>query len=116
MILYILILILFFVGLYGVLVKKNLIKVIIGIVIMSHSINLLLILLGYRKGGIAPILTEGVSLQKFVEKGVDPLPQALVLTSIVVDLAMIAFLAALAIRLYEKYGTFDTDEIRRLKE
>jgi len=116
MILYILILILFFVGLYGVLVKKNLIKVIIGIVIMSHSINLLLILLGYRKGGIAPILTEGVSLQKFVEKGVDPLPQALVLTSIVVDLAMVAFLAALAIRLYEKYGTFDTDEIRRLKE
>jgi len=116
MILYILILILFFVGLYGVLVKKNLIKVIIGIVIMSHSINLLLILLGYRKGGIAPILTEGVSLQKFVEKGVDPLPQALVLTSIVVDLAMVAFLAALAIRLYEKYGTFDTEQIRRLKE
>jgi len=116
MILYILILILFFVGLYGVLVKKNLIKVIIGIVIMSHSINLLLILLGYRKGGIAPILTEGISLQEFVEKGVDPLPQALVLTSIVVDLAMVAFLAALAIRLYEKYGTFDTDEIRRLKE
>ncbi len=116
MILYILILILFFVGLYGVLVKKNLIKVIIGIVIMSHSINLLLILLGYRKGGIAPILTERVSLQKFVEKGVDPLPQVLVLTSIVVDLAMVAFLAALAIRLYEKYGTFDTDKIRRLKE
>jgi len=116
MILYILILILFFVGLYGVLVKKNLIKVIIGIVIMAHSINLLLILLGYRKGGIAPILTEGVSLQKFVEKGVDPLPQALVLTSIVVDLAMVAFLAALAIRLYEKYGTFDTEQIRRLKE
>ena len=116
MILYILILILFFVGLYGVLVKKNLIKVIIGIVIMGHSINLLLILLGYRKGGIAPILKEGVSLQKFVEKGVDPLPQALVLTSIVVDLAIIAFLAALAIRLYEKYGTFDTEQIRRLKE
>lgn len=116
MILYILVAILFFVGLYGVLVKKNIIKVIIGIMIMGHSVNLLLILLGYRINGVAPILTKGVSVEEFAKAAVDPLPQALVLTAIVVDLALVAFLAALGIRLYEKYGTFNLDKIRKLKE
>jgi multicomponent Na+:H+ antiporter subunit C len=51
----------------------------------------------------------------FYENSVDPLPQALVLTSIVIDLAFVSFIAALAIRIFEKYGTFDTDKIRRLK-
>jgi multicomponent Na+:H+ antiporter subunit C len=113
---YILVSILFFIGLYGVLVKRNIIKVIIGIVIMSHSVNLLLILLGYRKNGQAPILQKGMPIQHFIQTAVDPLPQALVLTAIVVDLAMVIFLASLAIRLYEQYGTFDMDKIRRLKE
>lgn len=116
MILYILVAILFFIGLYGILVKKNIIKVIIGLMIMGHSVNLLLILLGYKLKGIAPILTKELSVEKFVQTAVDPLPQALVLTSIVVDFAIVAFLAALGIRLYEKYGTFDLDKIRRLKE
>jgi multicomponent Na+:H+ antiporter subunit C len=46
---------------------------------------------------------------------VDPLPQALVLTSIVIGLAVTALLVAIAIRIYEKYGTFDITKIRRLK-
>ncbi|MCX6348536.1 MAG: NADH-quinone oxidoreductase subunit K [Candidatus Aureabacteria bacterium] len=46
---------------------------------------------------------------------VDPLPQALVLTAIVIGLATTALIAAIAIRLYEKYGTFDITEIRKLK-
>jgi multicomponent Na+:H+ antiporter subunit C len=46
---------------------------------------------------------------------VDPLPQALVLTAIVISLATTAFVIAVAIRIYEKYGTFDITKIRRLK-
>jgi multicomponent Na+:H+ antiporter subunit C len=46
---------------------------------------------------------------------VDPLPQALVLTSIVIGLGITSLGIALCIRLYEKYGTFDITEIRRLK-
>ncbi len=46
---------------------------------------------------------------------VDPLPQALVLTAIVIGLAVTALIAALAMRVYEKYGTFDITKIRRLK-
>ena len=111
MIIYMMCLALFCVGVYCILVKRNLIKIIIGIGIVEYAVNLFLILIAYRWDGRAPILQEGV----IVKDMVDPLPQALVLTSIVIGLAVIALLVALAVRIYEKYGTFDITEIRRLK-
>ena len=51
----------------------------------------------------------------FLARSVDPLPQALVLTSIVIGLGVTIFAIALCIRIYEKYGTYDITEIRRLK-
>ena len=59
MIIYILCLLLFLVGLYGVIAKRNLIKIIIGIAIMECSINLFFIMIGYVEGGTAPILSNG---------------------------------------------------------
>lgn len=115
MIVYILVALMFFTGLYGIMAKKNIIKIIVGINLVGYTTSLIFVLLGYKWDGIAPILTENMSTLYFVEKAVDPLPQALVLTSIVIDLSFVAFLAALAIRLFEKYGTFDIDKIRRLK-
>ncbi|RLC56615.1 MAG: cation:proton antiporter [Candidatus Cloacimonadota bacterium] len=111
MIIYLLCFILFLVGLYGVISKRNLIKIIIGIAIMEYSINLFFILIGYVEGGTAPILTKGFENSKFV----DPLPQAMILTSIVIGLATTALLLAVAIRLYQKYGTFDINKIKDLK-
>ena len=107
--------ILFMVGLYGVLVKKNIIKIVIGLIIMDYAVNLFLILLGYREGGVAPIITEGTAAAEFVKRSVDPLPQALVLTAIVIGLGVIALMVAICIRLYERYGTFDITKMRRLK-
>ena len=111
MILYSLCLLLFLVGLYGVVAKRNLIKIIIGIAIMEYSVNLFFILVGYIEGGTAPIITKGFENSKFV----DPLPQAMILTSIVIGLATTAVLLAVAIRLYQKYRTFDIDKIKSLK-
>jgi len=111
MILYILCFILFLIGLYGVVSKRNLIKIIIGIAIMEYSINLFFIMIGYVEGGTAPIITKGFEQAKFV----DPLPQAMILTSIVIGLATTALLLAVAIRLYKKYGTFDINDIKDLK-
>ncbi|RKX96183.1 MAG: cation:proton antiporter [Spirochaetes bacterium] len=108
---YILCILLFLVGLYGVITKRNLIKIIIGISIMEYSVNLFLILVGYVKGGTAPILSKGLKNNIFV----DPLPQAMVLTAIVIGLATTALLLAVAIRIYKKYGTFDIREIKKLK-
>ncbi len=107
--------VLFVIGLYCALTKKNTVKIVIGLVIMEYSANLFLILLGYRKDGIAPIIDKSINPMEFLARAVDPLPQALVLTSIVIGLGVTTLAIALCIRLYEKYGTFDITEIRRLK-
>ncbi len=111
MIVYLLCFTLLLVGLYGVLTKRDLIKIILSIGILGYAVNLLLILFAYRNNSLYPILSKG----KEISPMVDPLPQALVLTSIVIELGTTAMLVALAIKLFEKYGTFDITEIRRLR-
>jgi multicomponent Na+:H+ antiporter subunit C len=96
-------------------VKKNVVKIVLSLAIMEYGINLLLVLIGYRMSGNAPIMSEGIGLSDFISGAVDPLPQALVLTSIVISLGVLALMVALCIRLYERYGTFDITEMRRLK-
>ena len=115
MILYFLAMVLMVMGLYCLIAKKNIIKKIIGIVIMEYSINLFLILVGYKKGGLAPILLKGMDQEGFTANSVDPLPQALVLTSIVIGLGVLALMVSMCIRLYEKHGTFDMSQISKLR-
>ena len=113
---------LFVIGLYCALVKKNMVKIVIGIMIMEYAVNLFLIMLGYRADGVAPIIDKGhiqnasgMLKSTFVNASVDPLPQALVLTAIVISLGSLALMISICIRTYEKYGTFDITQIRRLK-
>ncbi|MBN2352926.1 MAG: NADH-quinone oxidoreductase subunit K [Spirochaetales bacterium] len=111
---------LFVVGLYCVLAKRNTVKIVIGLAVMEYATNLFFILLGYRKQPRladvqAPIRVSVANLDDFFFKAVDPLPQALVLTSIVIGVGVTALALALCIRLYQRYGTFDIDEMRRLK-
>jgi multicomponent Na+:H+ antiporter subunit C len=108
---YFLCLVFFMVGLYCILVKRNIIKIVIGIAIMEYAVNLFLVLIGYRMNGRSPLFAEG----RFIGPMVDPLPQALVLTSIVIGLAVTALIVSLALRIYGKYGTFDIAKIRKLK-
>jgi multicomponent Na+:H+ antiporter subunit C len=98
------------------------IKIVIGIMVMEYAVNLFLIMLGYRLGGIAPIVEKGdlesgaeQIAASFLSSSVDPLPQALVLTAIVISLGSLALMISICIRTYEKYGTFDITQIRRLK-
>jgi multisubunit Na+/H+ antiporter MnhC subunit len=111
MMLYFLCFVLFCVGLYCILRKRNIIKIIMGLIIIEYAVNLFLILIGYRTQGRAPILAQDQEILNMV----DPLPQALVLTTIVIGLAVTAVVVSIAIRIYEKYGTFDITKIRRLK-
>lgn len=103
--------VLFLVGLYCVVRKRNLIKIIIGIGIMEYAVNLLFILLGYRTEGRSPISAS----DQVIKNMVDPVPQAFVSTTIVIGLAVTFLLVAIAIRIYEKYGTFDITKINKLK-
>lgn len=115
MIEYFLCIVLFCVGLYAIIIKRNLIKIIIGISVMGYAINLLFVLLGYKHNATFPIFSEHDILTQNKVNMVDPLPQAMVLTAIVIGLAITIILVGIAIRLYEKYGTFDIMEIRKLK-
>ncbi|MBN2465232.1 NADH-quinone oxidoreductase subunit K [candidate division WOR-3 bacterium] len=100
------------IGLYAVVTKRNIVRIIIGFSLVEYAINLFFALVGFKREGIPPIITElGQSRSNFV----DPLPQALVLTAIVIGLATTALMLALAMRIYEKYRTFDITEIRRLR-
>ncbi len=115
MIIYLLCFVLFGIGLHAVVNKKNLIKIVVGVAIMEYSMNLLLVLIGYRMGGVAPIIDRETVAGEFVRLSVDPLPQAMVLTSIVIGLGVISLMVSVCIRLYEKYGTFDITKIKELR-
>ena len=108
---YLLCLTLFCLGLYCILRKRNLIKIIIGIIISEYLVNLFFIMTAYRMEGRSPIYSPDSEILNMV----DALPQALVLTSIVIGLATTALLAAIAMRIYEKYKTFDITKIRELR-
>ena len=99
-----------FIGLFIILVKRNLIKVIIGLSILETGVNLFLIAVGYISKGTAPIFSNS-SLE--AEHMVDPVPQALVLTAIVIGVAVLALALSLTIRLYQHYGVLD---LRQIKE
>jgi multicomponent Na+:H+ antiporter subunit C len=111
MIAFVMCFILFFVGLFGVVTRRNLIKIAVSLSIMEISTFLFFALIGYTDGGIAPIVDPADPDKIYV----DPLPQALVLTAIVIGLATTAMMMAIIIRLYRKYGTFDIREIKNLK-
>lgn len=108
---YLLCLALFSVGLYCVVRKRNIIKIIIGVGIMEYAVNLFFTLIGYRVHGRSPIF----STEQAITTMVDPLPQAVALTSIVLGLSVTLMLVGVAIRIYERYGTFDVTKIRKLK-
>lgn len=112
---YALIAVLLVVGLYGVLVKRHVIKKILGLAVVEYASNLFIVALGYREGGHPPIRTPEHDPTAFVAGSVDPLPQALVLTSIVIGLGVVMLLVALALRLHERYGTLDTNRMNELR-
>jgi multicomponent Na+:H+ antiporter subunit C len=99
------------IGLYALVFKRNLIKMIIGITLIESGVNLFLITLGYRKGSVAPIYTSSPGGVMSL-----PIPQALTLTSIVIGVAVLALMLSLVIQIYRHYGTLDVRKVRRLKE
>lgn len=103
---------LFCVGLYAVMVKRNILKTVMGVAIMNLAINLFLILAGYMTRADAPILSGNLERQHMT---VDPAVQAMVLATITIGIAITFLLAGLALKLHEKYGTLDITEIKKLK-
>lgn len=93
------------------LLKRNMIKMVMGLGILEGAVNLFLVTLGYREGGVAPIFISAPDTAMVL-----PTVQALTLTNIVIGVATTAMLLAFIIVLYKKYGTIDASKIRRLKK
>ncbi|KAF5045006.1 Na(+)/H(+) antiporter subunit C [anaerobic digester metagenome] len=97
------------IGLYAMIAKSNLIKKVIGLNIFQTAIYLFYISIADVEGGTAPILVPGTDVVY-----VNPLPHVLILTAIVVGVSITAVAYALAIRIYQSYGTIEEDELLEL--
>lgn len=93
------------IGLYIVISHGHLLKKLIGLTLFQVGVFLFYIGLGKRDGGSAPVISEDVETYSH------PLPQVLILTAIVVGVATLAVGLALAVRIFEAYGTVEEDEI-----
>lgn len=105
--------VLFGVGFVTLLLNNNLIKKIIGLNIMDTAVFLFFIAKGYINGKEAPIV---VGEFKGVESYINPISTSLMLTGIVVAVSTTAFALALTIKIYEKYGTIELDEILKKED
>jgi len=88
------------------ILQKNLLRIILGVTLFSHATHIMLMAINGLKKGAAPIIGEAV------ESYTDPIPQALILTSIVISFALTAFLLVLGYRTYVELGT---DNMKKLK-
>lgn len=103
---YIAVVALILIGLYAVVFKRNLIKIVIGILLIENGVNLFLITLAYRQDSIAPIYHgTGSRLMSL------PVPHALTLTSIVIGVAVLALMLSLVVYIYRHYKTLDAGKI-----
>ena len=93
------------IGLYIVISHSNLLKKLIGLSLFQVSVFLFYISLGKVEGGSAPIVSDSVETYS------NPLPHVLILTAIVVAVATLALGLALAVRIFEAYGTLEEDEV-----
>lgn len=108
---YIVVVWLFLIGIYGVITSRNLIHLIICLAVVQSSTYVLLLAIGYRLGGAAPIFAD----IPVGTPAVDPVVQALTLTDVVVEATVTALLLALAVQAHKRFGTLDPEELRTMQ-
>jgi len=102
------------IGFAGALVRRNLLKIVLGFALVDTGLHLLIAALGSNPDRTAPILDQ-VSLVGNPDLVVDPVPQALVLTAIVIGVGITALMLSYVIRLNALRKSLDIREFGRLK-
>jgi multicomponent Na+:H+ antiporter subunit C len=98
-------------GLWGVITSRNLVHMVLCLTVMQASTYVLLLAVGYRTGGKAPIVT---STSPPSAQFTDPIVQALTLTDVVVEATVVAVLLALTVQAHKRFGTVDPDRLGHL--
>jgi len=99
------------IGFYAILVKDNLIKMIIGFSLANTGLHIIMVSLGFLKNRTAPILDPQQTELNLLNNILDPVPQALVLTAIVIGFAVTALLLVVALKLHDKYQTLSIQKM-----
>lgn len=101
----------FLCGLYGIVRSRHLVHTVISLTVLQTSTYVLLLAIGFRKGGFAPIFAD-------IHPGVitvDPVVQALMLTDVVVEATVVALLLAMVVKAHEKGGTTSPEDLRFMR-
>jgi len=99
------------VGLYGIVTSRDLIHLVICLSVVQSSTYVLLISIGYKKGGEPPVFSD----RPPTARAVDPIVQALTLTDVVVGATVTAMLLAIAVQAHKRYGSLDPDKLRAMR-
>ncbi len=103
---------LFVVGLWGVVSSRNLVRTVLSLTIVQSSTYVILLGVGYRSGGKAPIIADIPAVSRLV----DPTVQVLVLTDIVIEATVTALLLALVVQAHKRFGSLDPADLRPLRD
>jgi multicomponent Na+:H+ antiporter subunit C len=101
----IMILLIILIAFYGLIISENLIKKVMCLNIIQNSIILFFVRIGYLENALPPILTD------LHAEYVDPLPQALMLTAIVIGVCFNTLALTIIVKIYYKYNTVEVSKI-----
>lgn len=102
---------LFFCGLYGIVSSKHLVHAVVSLAVLQSSTYMLLLGIGYRVDGTAPVFAD-------IPVGtvtVDPVVQAMMLTDVVVEAVVVALLLAMVVKAHEKSGSVSPEDLRTMR-
>ena len=105
--------VLFFIGFFGIITSKNIIKSIVFSMIMQTSVIMFWLMVGSRHGRTPPIIYDTALLEN-LDQIADPLPQALMLTAIIIGMSVTAINITMLNSLFRKHKTADWNEMRKL--
>jgi multicomponent Na+:H+ antiporter subunit C len=103
---------LFVIGLYGVVSSQHLVRIVISLTVVQSGTYVVLLAVGYRAGGRAPIVADIPRTSKLV----DPVMQVLVLTDVVIEATVTALLLALVVQAHKRFGSVDPADLRALRD
>ena len=101
------------IGLWGVLTRKNILKMILAFSVLDTGVHVVMVTIGYMQGRTAPILNQEVT--DALHRVIDPIPSALVLTAIVIGVAVTALMLSYAVQLYQKKHSLSIEAYEDLK-
>jgi multicomponent Na+:H+ antiporter subunit C len=102
---------LFVIGLWGVVSSRDLVRTVLSLTVVQSSTYLLLLGVGYRSGGKAPIVADIPVTSRLV----DPVVQVLVLTDVVIEATVTALLLAMVVQAHKRFGSLDPEDLRPLR-